>query len=171
MKVLSPEILIMPEAETVTPVAGSTLITVKRGNARLAGSETAARYQRVSIGTRETHGVPVRVWAAKSLTNGKVVQMARWESDQLIVAKKQGNACGAKGLAKEPRDRATSSGHRTGAKKSTKLYPVTHSTEGEEVLLKSRMREIRKSGSVRGLVVDSQELAISPTRQVERDIQ
>jgi len=30
--------------------------------------------------------------------NGKIVQTARWESDQLIVPKKQGNACGEKGL-------------------------------------------------------------------------
>jgi len=32
---------------------------------------------------------------------------------------------------------------------------MTYSTEGEEVVLKSRMLEICKSGSVRGLVVDA----------------
>ena len=88
--------------------------------------------------------------------SGKTVQMVLWESDQLIVVMKQGNACGAKGLAGEPRNRDTSSGLRTGQRKSTKLNSMTHSIEGEEVLLKSRMREICTSGSVRGLVVDSE---------------
>jgi hypothetical protein len=32
---------------------------------------------------------------------------------------------------------------------------MTYSTEGEEIVLKSRMREICKSGSVRGLIMDS----------------
>ena len=91
--------------------------------------------------------------------------MASWESDQLVVVMKQGNACGAKGLAGEPWSRDTSSGHGTGAKKTTKLDSMTYSTEGEEVVLKSRMREICKSGSVRGLVVDSPKgLATRPTR-------
>jgi len=81
--------------------------------------------------------------------------MASWESDQLVVVMKQGNACGAKGLAGRPRSRDTSSGHGTGAKKKTKLDSMTYSTEGEEVVLKSRMQEICKSGSVRGLVADS----------------
>jgi len=126
-----------------------------RGDANLAGSKSVARYPRVNIGTRETHDVPVRVWATKSLSNGKAVQMASWESDQLVVVLKQGNACGAKGLAGEPWSRGTSSGHRTGPRKSTKLYSMTYSTEGEEVFLKSRMREICTSGSVRGLVVNA----------------
>ncbi|MCX6843449.1 MAG: hypothetical protein NTX53_14345, partial [candidate division WOR-3 bacterium] len=92
-------------------------------------------------------------------------QMASWESDQFVVVMKQGNACGAKGLAGEPRGRDTSSGLRTGQRKSTKLNPMTYSTEGEEVVLKSRMREICTSGSVRGLVVDPQKgLATRPTR-------
>ena len=30
--------------------------------------------------------------------NGKISQMAYWESDQFIVLMKQGNACGGKGL-------------------------------------------------------------------------
>ena len=92
--------------------------------------------------------------------------MTARESDQPIVAMKPGNADGAKGLAGEPWNRDTLSGHGTGQRETTKLNSMTHSTEGEEVLLKSRMREIRKSGSVRGLVVNSQGLATSPTRQV-----
>ena len=82
--------------------------------------------------------------------------MASWESDQLIVVMKQGNACGAKGLAGEPRSRDTSSGLRTGQRKSTKLVSMTYSTEGEEVVLESRMRKICKSGSVRGLMTNSE---------------
>jgi hypothetical protein len=68
-----------------------------RGDANLAGSKSVARCQRVNIGTRETNDAPARVRAAKSLNNGKVVQMATWESDQFIVALKQGNACGGAG--------------------------------------------------------------------------
>ena len=164
VKVLSPEIFVVPVAEAFPYAAGSILVTAMRGDANLAGSKSVARYQRVNIGTRETRDAPARVCSAKSLSNGEAVQMASGESDQLVVVMKQGNACGAKGLASEPRSRDTSSGHRTGQRKSTELNFVTHSTESEEVHLKSRMREIRKSGSVRGLVVDSQELAISPTR-------
>ena len=138
-----------------------------RGDANLAGSKTVARYQRVNIGTRETPGAPARVGANKPPINGKEAQMASWESDQLVVVLKQSNACGAKGLAGEPRSRDTSSGHGTGVKKTTKLASMAHSTEGEEVVLKSRVLEICKSGSVRGLVVDSQKgLATRPTRPV-----
>jgi len=155
VKVLSPEILVIPVAEAFPRAAGNILVTVMRGDANLAGSKSVARYHRVNFGTRETHDAPVRVWATKSPINGKAVQMASWESDQLVVVLKQGNACGAKGLAGEPRSRDTSSGHRTGQRKSTKLYSMTYSTEGEEVHLKSRMREICKSGSVRGLAVDA----------------
>jgi len=167
VKVLSPEISVVPVAEAFPYAAGNILVTVMRGDANLAGSKSVARYQRVSIGTRETHDAPARVGANKPLINGKAAQMASWESDQLVVVMKQGNACGAKGLAGEPRGRDTSSGLRTGQRKSTKLDPMTYSTEGEEVVLKSRMREICKSGSVRGLVVDSQKgLATRPTRQI-----
>ena len=169
VKVLSPEISVVPVAEAFPHAAGNILVTVMRGDANLAGSKSVARYQRVSIGTRETHDVPARVWANKPPINGKEVQMASRESDQLIVVLKQGNACGAKGLAGEPRSRDTFSGLRTGPRKSTKLDSMTHSMEGEEVVLKSRMREICKSGSVRGLVVDPQKgLATRPTRPQRR---
>ena len=128
VKVLSPEISVIPVAEAFPCAAGNILVTVMRGDANLAGSKSVARYQRVSIGTRETHDVPVRVWANKPPINGKEAQMASWESDQLVVVLKQGNACGAKGLAGRPRSRDTSSGLRTGAKKSTKLASITHLT-------------------------------------------
>jgi hypothetical protein len=54
-----------------------------------------ARYQTDESGTRETHDVPARVWANKPPINGKEVQTASWESDELGVVIKQGNACGA----------------------------------------------------------------------------
>jgi len=128
VKVLSPEIPVIPAAEAFPYAAGNILVTVKRGDANLAGSKSVARYQRVSIGTRETHDVPARVWANKPPINGKEAQMASWESDQLVVVLKQGNACGAKGLAGRPRSRDTSSGLRTGQRKSTKLASITHLT-------------------------------------------
>ena len=156
VKGLSPEMLVIPVADAFHLAVGNTLRSVMQGTARPAGSETVARYQTDKSGTRETHDVPARVWANKPPINGKAVQMASWESDQLVVVLKQGNACGAKGLAGEPRSRDTSSGHRTGPRKSTKLDSMTYSTEGEEVVLKSRMREICKSGSVRGLMMDSE---------------
>ena len=58
--------------------------------------------------------------------------------------------------------RDTFPGHRTGTRKTTKLYPETYSTEGEEVGLKSRMEEICTSGSVRGLAVDSTRVGRQP---------
>ena len=156
VKGLSPEIPVIPVADAFHVAVGNTLRTVMRGAARPAGSETVARYQMDKSGTRETHDVPARVWANKPPINGKEAQMASWESDQLIVVLKQGNACGAKGLAGRPRSRDTSSGLRTGQRKSTKLDSMTYSTEGEEVVLKSRMQEICTSGSVRRLMMDSE---------------
>lgn len=82
--------------------------------------------------------------------------MVLWGSDQLIVVMKRGNACGAKGLAGKPQDSGgTSSALRGGYRKSTKPKSVTCLLDGEEVFLTSRMREICKSGSVRGFIVDS----------------
>jgi len=43
-------------------------------------SKTAAQYQKESLGTREAHHTPARVWATKPI-NGKVGQMVWWESD------------------------------------------------------------------------------------------
>jgi len=49
----------------------------------------------------ETHDVPARVWGQQAAYQRQEAQMASWESDQLVVVMKQGNACGAKGLAGE----------------------------------------------------------------------
>jgi hypothetical protein len=68
-----------------------------------AGSKTVAWYQTVTMGTRETQyallDLPTGagVCAIKPM-NGKIPQIAYWESDQFIVPLKQGNACGGKGL-------------------------------------------------------------------------
>jgi len=45
---------------------------------------------------------------------------------------------------------------RTGVRLSTKPNPMTYSSVGREVFLKSRVREIRKHGSVRGFIADSE---------------
>ncbi|MDI6885502.1 MAG: hypothetical protein QMD22_03980, partial [archaeon] len=76
-------------------------------------------------------------------------------SDQLIVLMKQGNACGGKGLAGEPLEQ----GHILRTKRrvmdGNKTGLITYLEKDREVLLKSRMRENLKSGSVRGLIVAS----------------
>ena len=93
--------------------------------------------------------------------DGKTSQMTLWESDQFIVPRKQGNACGGKGLAGvHCYDRETLPILRDGQGVSPKLASIT--LRVEEVLLKSRMRENLTSGSVRGLY--SHFGAITPTR-------
>jgi len=128
VKGLSPKITIVPEAEAVHLAEGSSLISAKRqGDKNLVGSKTTARYQKDRVGTRETQSVPQRqgVCITKSI-DGKVRQMTLWESDQSTVARKQGNACGAKGLAVMAwEDRDTSSTLRGGQRKSTKLPSLT----------------------------------------------
>ncbi|RKX93231.1 MAG: hypothetical protein DRP84_08810 [Spirochaetes bacterium] len=64
------------------------------------GSKTVARYQKDNIGTWEIHSVLQNRVCDDKLINGKLLQETLWESDWCIVAKKQGNACGAKALAK-----------------------------------------------------------------------
>ncbi|MCE8426876.1 MAG: hypothetical protein J5U19_00605 [Candidatus Methanoperedens sp.] len=50
------------------------------------------------MGTRETQcAFPKGVCDIKPI-NGKILQMAFWESDQFVVLLKQGNSCGGKGL-------------------------------------------------------------------------
>jgi hypothetical protein len=78
------------------------------------------------------------------------------ESDQFVVAKKQGNACGAKGLTRIPRSGDTFLRPASRGGKGNVTRSMTRSTEGEEVFLKSRMRENRTYGSVRGFIVDSE---------------
>ena len=156
VKGLSPEITIVSEADVVH-VCGrrNSRNRNRRGYASPTGSETVARYQKDNMGTREARSAPVRVWDSKPET-GKLSQMVLWESDQLIVVRKQGNACGAKGLAGKPMWTGdTSSALRGGYRKRTKPNHETHLAQDEEVFLKSRMWENCKSGSVRGLMVDS----------------
>ncbi len=156
VKGLCPEITIVSEADVVH-LSGrrNSRNRNRRGYANSTGSETVARHQKDNMGTREARSAPVRVWGSK-LENGKLSQMVLWESDQPIVVKKQGNACGAKGLAGKPRRTGdTSSSHKGGYKKRTKPNHETHLAQDEEVFLKSRMWENHKSGSVRGLMVDS----------------
>ena len=118
MKVISPEISIILEADVLRVTEGSIRITVSlnlrswniaesymilRGDVRPAGSKTAAWYQTVTMGTRETQCVllifptGIGVCDIKPM-NGKMPQMAYWESDQPILPLKQGNSCGGKGL-------------------------------------------------------------------------
>ncbi len=61
-------------------------------------SKTVAWYQTETMGTREPqYALPVGVCDFKPM-NGKILQIAFWESDQSIVLLNQGNACGEKGL-------------------------------------------------------------------------
>ena len=157
VKGLSPEITIVSEVDAVHASRRQySHNRYWRGYASPTGSETVARYQKENIGTRETQCTPAKVCNDKPI-NGKELQMVHWESDQLIVVGKQGNACGAKGLAGRPCNWDTSSRHRTGIRKLTKPISVTHSSEGEEVFLKSRVRENCTHGSVRGFIVDSKQ--------------
>ena len=106
------------------------------------------------MGTREAQSALHRgVYNSKPI-DGELLQKALWESDQLVVAKKQGNACGAKGLTGEPLEQGHLPQTQNWSKEVNKAVSITY--DGE-VLLKSRMRENLKSGSVRGLMVDSQE--------------
>ena len=115
VKVISPEIPMIPEADVFSVTEGSIHTTVSRvlpswniaessgtrqGDVSPAGSKTVAWYQTETMGTREAqYALPtvVGVCGVKPM-NGKISQMAYWESDQFIVLMKQGNACGGKGL-------------------------------------------------------------------------
>jgi len=125
VKGLSPEITVVSEAEAVHLAEGNSLISDKRrGDKNLTGSETTARYQKDRVGTREARSVLREckgVCVSKPI-DGKLRQKTLGESDRSIVVRKQGNACGAKGSAVMSRGgRDTSSTHRGGQRKSTKL--------------------------------------------------
>ena len=154
VKVLSPERTNVVEVEPLHFVEGSINSTVK-GEVELTppGSKAVARYQRDSRGTREAQSALHRGVCNNKPIDGELLQKALWESDQLIVAKKQGNACGAKGLAGEPLEQ----GHFLQTQNWSKEANETVSITNREVLLKSRMRENLKSGSVRGLIVAPEE--------------
>ena len=113
VKVISPEILMILEADVICVTEGSIHTTISpnlrswniaessgtwQGDMSPTGSKTVAWYQMETMGTRETHhALPKGVCNFKPI-NGKILQIARWESDQSIVLLKQGNSCGGKGL-------------------------------------------------------------------------
>src|SRR5574341_2064890 len=72
----------------------------RRGVVSPTGSKTAAWYQTETMGTRETqYALPTIVGVSDiKPMNGKILQMAFWESDQFVVLLKQGNSCRGKGL-------------------------------------------------------------------------
>jgi len=155
VKGLSPETSVIPVAEAFPEPQAAFSSPLREVMRTWRGRRPRQGIKGSTSELGETQGASARIWADQPSKSGKEAQMVSWGSDQLIVVVKQGNACGARGLAGRPRSRDTSSGLRTGPRKSTELDSMTHPTEGEEVLLKSRMRGICKSGSVRGLVVDS----------------
>jgi len=170
VKGLSPEILVVSVADVVHLTEGSILVTdspklwswnrawssgTGRGDESPTGSETVARYQRDIMGTREAQSVLLTGVSPIKPINGKMVQMILWESDQLIVPKKRGNVRGGKGLADEPLGQGHINRTKRRVKDGNKTGLITYPENNREVLLKSRMRENLKSGSVRGLIVAS----------------
>ena len=132
-KGLSPEILVVSEADAVHLAEGSSLDTGnRRGIKNLTGSETIALYRKECAGTRETRNVSQYngICNTKPI-DGKVIQTTFRESDKPIVAKKFRKRDGAKGLAVKVReDRDTSSAHRGGQRKSTKLSSLSIKARG-----------------------------------------
>lgn len=127
VKVLSSEIKKDTEADTVNCVESSMAKTDKgEVVATPSGSKAVARYQKDSAGTGETQDVPRWEVCNHKPINGKELQKASWESDQSIVPKKQGNACGGKGLAGIPEgDRETASTRRGGERLETQISTLT----------------------------------------------
>jgi len=156
VKGLSPEIAIISVADAVH-VCGRQYSHNRywRGYESPTGSETVARHQMDSMGTREAQGALREGVCNNKPIDGKLLQKVPWESDQPILPVKQGNACGGKGLTGEP----TGQGHilhtQRWIRDVNKTVSVTCRND-REVLLKSRMRENCTSGSVRGLTVASE---------------
>jgi group II intron reverse transcriptase/maturase len=134
VKRLSPEIPVISEAEAVHYAEGRSLTPDKRrGSKDLAGSEITARYQKDRTGTREAQSISQgdKGICVSKPQEGKRTQKMLWESDRSIVVMKQGNACGAKGSAVKVRGgRDTSSTHRGGPRKSTKLSSLSVRARG-----------------------------------------
>ncbi len=152
VKRLSPEITSVSAVDSFHVAEDSILITVgRRGGENPTGSESVARYQMDSMGTREAQSVLRRGVCNSKLINSELLQKALWESDQPIVLRKQGNACGGKGLTGEPMEQGDILHTQRWIKDVNKTVFITCPID-REVLLKSRMRENLKSGSVRGLI-------------------
>ena len=58
--------------------------------------------------------------------NGKIIQMTLWESDQLIVPMRQGNACRGKGLAGKPLGQGNILRTLRRCKDGNKTVPITY---------------------------------------------
>ena len=77
----------------------------------------------------EPKRIPKRQESHKPI-NGKGKPKTLWQSEQSVVVKKQGNACGAKGLSAMQRDlRDTFAGHRAREQMGTKLKTLTERAE------------------------------------------
>jgi len=123
VKVISSEILLILEADVIRVTEGSNHSTenkhlrswdiaespaTRRGAVSPTGSKTVAWYQTGIMGTRETqYAFPKGICNIKPI-NGKILQIAFWESDQFVLLMKQGNSCGGKGLTEV---RVTSGAH------------------------------------------------------------
>ena len=155
VNVLSPEITIVSDADTVHKGG--------RQNSQIrCGEELRDRR-----GLRQLHGIKWATWELgrpdvflrkvcyDKSGNDEELQMIHRESDKSIVAMKQSNVCGAKGLTGNRGTEETSSRFKTGKRKVTESESVTCLVRGKEVLLKSWMRENCTSSSVRGFVVSS----------------
>jgi hypothetical protein len=169
VKGLSHEIFIVPEADVVHLTEGSPLIADSpnlqswnvagssgtwRGDESPAGSEIVARYQTDIMGTREGQSVLLTGVCVIKPIDGKIVQMTLWPN-QFMVPAKRGNACGGKGLAVEPFGQGHIHRTKRRVNDGNKTGHITSPESDRAVLLKSRMRENLKSGSVRGLIAAS----------------
>ena len=103
-----------------------------------------------NMGTRETQDALSKGVCNIKPINGKILQITFWESDQFVVPLKQGNSCGGKGLTVEPLRQGSILRTLMRIKDDNKTGLKTYLEKDGEVLLKSRMREIFTSGSVRG---------------------
>lgn len=125
---IEPERTNVPKSEAVHLAEDRTLSPERRrGEKGLAGSEAVARQQRDKAGNLGAPGYSpdLRVCSSKPI-DSKQLQRIHWESDQLIVVRKEGNSCGAKGLAVMFWDgRGTSSTLRGGKRKSTRLSSLS----------------------------------------------
>jgi len=123
VKVISPEILMILEADVIRVTEGSNhsnenkhlqswdiaeSLANRRGAVSSTGSKTVAWYQTEVMGTRDTqYALASGICDIKPM-NGKILQIAFWESDQFVVLMKQGNSCRGKGLTEV---RMTSGAH------------------------------------------------------------
>jgi hypothetical protein len=170
VKGLSPEIHVVSMVDVVHLTEDSTLTAVSpnlqswniagsagtwRGDESSTGSEIVAQYQMDIMGTRKSQSVLLTGVGNVKPINGKILQMTLWGSDQLIVPVKRGNTCGGKGLAVEPLGQGHIHRTKRRVKDGNKTGLITYPENGRAVLLKSRMRENLKSGSVRGLIAAS----------------